>query len=73
MSQLLLCSVLMQNIQIIYGVPVMFVATCLYVVVVKNGNSLLDHGTLKSAESQERTDEMSWFFTCWHKFMRAKF
>ena len=49
----------MQNIQIIYGVRVMFVATCLYVVVVKNGNSLLDHGTLKSAESQERTDEMS--------------
>ena len=29
-SQLLLCSIGMQNIQIFYGVPVMFFATCLY-------------------------------------------
>ena len=31
-------------------------------IVVKNG--ILDHGTLKSAISQELIDEMSWFFAC---------
>ena len=31
----------------------MFVVTCLWVVVVKNGCGLLDKGTLKSAISQE--------------------
>ena len=34
-------------------IPVMFVVTCFWVVVVKNGRELLDHGTLKSAVSQE--------------------
>ena len=31
-------------------------------IVIKNG--ILDHGTLKSAISQELIDEMSWFFAC---------
>ena len=51
--QLLLCSIVMQNIQILYWVPVMFVVTYFWVAVVKNGHGLLDHGTLKSAVSQE--------------------
>ena len=51
--QLLLCSTVMQNIQIFDGVPVIFVGTCFWVVVVKNGCDLLDQGTLKSAISQE--------------------
>ena len=34
-------------------VPVMFVSTYFWVAVVKNGRGLLDHGTLKSAVSQE--------------------
>ena len=49
--QLLLCSIVMQNIQILYGVPVMFVVTCFWVVVVKNGCGLQE--ILKSAISQE--------------------
>ena len=51
--QLLLCYILMQNIQILYGVPVMFVVTLFWVVVVKSGCGPLDHGTLKSAIFQE--------------------
>ena len=51
--QLLLCSIVMQNIQILYWVPVMFVITYFWVAVAKNGCGLLDHGTLKSAVSQE--------------------
>ena len=43
----------MQNIQTRYGVPVTFDVTCFWVVVAKNGHGLLDHGTLKSALSQE--------------------
>ena len=39
----------MHNIQIFYGSPVIFVVTCFWVVVVKNGPSLLDHATLESA------------------------
>ena len=49
----------MQNIQILYGVPVIFVLTCFWVAVVKIGHGLLDHGTLKSLISQELIDEMS--------------
>ena len=49
--QLLLCSIVMQNIQILCGVPVMFVVTYFWVAVIKNGRVLLDHGTLKSAVS----------------------
>ena len=52
-SQLLLCSIMMQNIQILYWVPVMFAVICFWVVVVRNGRGLLDNGTLKSAVSQE--------------------
>ena len=37
----------------------MFFVTCFWEVVVKNGCSLLDQGTLKSAISQELFDEMS--------------
>ena len=51
--QRLLCSIGMQNIQILYWIPVMFVVTYFWVAVVKNGHGLLDHGTLKSAVSQE--------------------
>ena len=43
--QLLLCFIVMQNIQILYGVPVMFII-CFWVVMVKNGCGLLDRGTL---------------------------
>ena len=41
-------------------------------VVVKNEYVLLGLGTPKSVVSQEWIDEMSWFFTCWYKFMKAK-
>ena len=41
-------------------------------VVMKNGCGLLGLGTLKSAVSQEWTDELGWFFACWYKFMKAK-
>ena len=37
------------HLQIFYDSPVMFVVTCFLVVVVKNGSSLSDYGTLKSA------------------------
>ena len=43
----------MQNIQILYWVSVMFVVTYFWVAVVKNGAGLLDHGTLKYGVSQE--------------------
>ena len=46
-SQLLLCSIVMQNIHIFCGAPIMFVVICFWVVVVKNGCSLLDHGSLE--------------------------
>ena len=48
----------MQNIQIFYGVPVMFVVACFWVAMVKNGCGLSDQGTLKSAISQEWFDEL---------------
>ena len=48
-SQLSLYSIVMQNIQIFYGGSVIIVVTYFWVAVVKNGCSLLDHGTLKSA------------------------
>ena len=54
--QLLLCSIVMQNIQIFCGVPVMFVVSCVWVVVFKNERGLLDH------ETRKRVDEMSLFF-----------
>ena len=44
-SQLLLSSIVIENIQIIYGGSVMFYVTCFWVFVVKNGCNLLDHGT----------------------------
>ena len=53
LSQLLLCFIVTQNIQIHYWIAVMFVVTCFLVADVKNGHGLLDHGTLKSAVSQE--------------------
>ena len=43
----------MQNIQILYWVPVIIAVTWFWVAVVKNGRGLLDHGTLKSAVSQK--------------------
>ena len=46
-------SILMQSIQVLYGFPVIFVVTCSWVVLVKNGRGLLDHRTLKSAVSEE--------------------
>ena len=50
---MLLYSIVMQNIQTLYRVPVVFVVTYFWVIVVKNGRGLLGHGTLKSAVSQE--------------------
>ena len=44
--QLLLYSFVMQNIQMLYGVPVMFVVTCFWVVVVKNGCGLLGNSKI---------------------------
>ena len=44
----------MQNIQILYWLPVMFVITNFWVAVIKNGRGpFLDPETLKSAVSQE--------------------
>ena len=43
----------MQNIQILYWVSLMFVVTYFWVAVVKNGAGLLDHETLKYGVSQE--------------------
>ena len=57
--QLLLCSIMMQNIQILYWVPVKFVVTYFWVAVVKNGHHLLGHGTMKSAASQQWIDKMN--------------
>ena len=37
--QLILCSIVMQNIQIFYGGPAMFIVFCFRGVVVKNGHS----------------------------------
>ena len=50
----------------------MFVVTYFWVAVVKNGRGLLDHGTLKSAVSQE-SELIKWtdFFACWYKFRKA--
>ena len=50
----------------------MFVVTCFWVAVVKNGLGLLDHRTLKSAVSQE-SELIKWvdFFTCWYKVRKA--
>ena len=39
---------------------------------VKNGCGLFGLETIESAVSQERNDEMSWFFACWYKFRKAK-
>ena len=67
--QRLLCSIGMQNIQILYWIPVMFVVTYFWVAVVKK---FLDHWTLKSAVSQE-SEWIKWtdFFACWYKFRNA--
>ena len=46
-------AIMMQNIQILYWIPVMFVVTYFWVAMVKDEHGLLDHGTLKSAVSQE--------------------
>ena len=59
--QLVLCSIVMQNIQIFCGVLVMSVVTFLGVVVVKNGCGLLNQWTLKSSISQELFDELIWY------------
>ena len=39
---------------------------------VGNGCGLLGLEALKSAVSQEWTDEMSWFFSCWYKFRKVE-
>ena len=45
---------------------------CFWVVVVKNRCGLFDHGTLKSAVSQEK-ELIKWadFVACWYKFRKA--
>ena len=54
--QLFLCSIVMQNMQILYQAPVMFVVIYFWVAVVKNGGGLLDHGNLKSAVSPQESE-----------------
>ena len=44
--QLLLCSIVMQNIQILYRVPARFAVTCFWMVVVKNGCGLLGNSKI---------------------------
>ena len=39
---------------------------------VRNGRDLLGLETPKSAVSEEWIDEMSWFFSWWYKFRKAK-
>ena len=70
--QLLLCAIVIQNIQLRHWVPLRFGATCFWVAVVENECGLLDHGTLKSALSQG-SELIEWtdFFTCWYKFRKA--
>ena len=63
--------------KLIFGALIQFVKAKSYfnnfvVVVVKNRQSFLGLGTLKSAVSQEPLDEMSWFFICWYKFRKAQ-
>ena len=38
----------------------------------KNERDLVGLGTLKSAVSQEWSNELGWFFACWYKFMKVK-
>ena len=68
----ILCSGVVQNIQILYWVRVIFVVTYLWVVVVKNACGLLDQGTLKCAVSQE-SESIKWikFFAWWYKLRKA--
>ena len=70
--QLLLCAIVIQNIQLRHWVTLRFGATCFWVAVVENECGLLDHGTLKSALSQG-SELIEWtdFFTCWYKFRKA--
>ena len=70
--QLLLCAIVMQNIQLRHWVPLRFGVTCFWVAVVENGRGLLDHGTPKSALSQG-SELIEWtdFFACWYKFRKA--
>ena len=70
--QLLLCSSVMQNTQILYWVPIIFVVTCFRVPVVKTGHGLLDYGTLKSAVTQ-KSELIKWadFLACWYTFRKA--
>ena len=70
--QLLLCSTVIQNSQILYWVSVMFVVSCFWVDVVKNGLGLLDHRTLKLAISQE-SELIKWtvFLARWYTFRKA--
>ena len=60
-SQLLLFSIEMQNIQIFNMGPVMLVVTCFSVAVIKNGRSILGHETLKSAIYISGNDRMTCF------------
>ena len=55
----------MQNIQILYWVPVMFVVTYFWVAVVKKGRCLLAHGTLKSAVSQFKKANLNLVIIGW--------
>ena len=50
----------------------MFAVTFFWVAVIKNGRGLSDHGTLKSAVSQE-SELIKWgdFFVCWYKFRKT--
>ena len=52
-------SIMMMIFRYFTEVPVMFVVTCFWVVVVRNGHGILDHGILKSTVSQDWIDKMS--------------
>ena len=43
---LLLCSIVMENIQMLYDVPIKFVVTCFWVVGIKNACGLLGNSKL---------------------------
>ena len=59
-SQLLLCAIVIQSIQVFCKGPVMLAVSCFWVVVVKNGCSLLDHGTHVKNELMKWADFFAW-------------
>ena len=72
MFQLLLCSIVMQNIQILYWVPVMFVVAYLWVALVKIWAwSFRSWNSEICWISREWIDKLNRFFACCYKFRKA--